>query len=265
MRNTFAAVLLGCAMVSSPVAAKAELEVYTAATTGELTIDGEGRVVDVSVDHKSLGDEVMRGYEQQMRQWRFEPIIENGQPVRAKAFMSLRLVAIRQPGVDGVRLAFESVQFRDPPSHDAGQKISNGLAAPRYPSEEVARGIGAQVSLMLRLDDEGRVAEVATQSVDLYGEDVGTKPSRHAANFIRVSEKVTAGWRIPQYKGQVVTVPVRYHPPGARGERWIRTRSVAVDVPAWVTLEQSEDAVVNLGPGGSRSSERWKLLTPLDG
>jgi hypothetical protein len=265
MRAVFAALLLGCALGSPPAAAAPEPEIYTAETTGELTIDAEGRVVDLSLDRKKLGDEVMEGFEARIWQWRFEPIIEDGAPVRAKAFMTLRLLAVRQRGEDGVRLAFEGVHFRDRAAEQASQRISEALAPPRYPAEEAWRGIGAQVSLMLRLDDEGRVAEVATVSVDLFGDDVGNTPNRHVANFSRISEKVTKEWRIPEHKGRVVTVPVRYSPPGTRGERWIRTRAIPVDVPAWATLEQSSTSVVALGASGSKSSERWKLLSSLDG
>ncbi|TNJ33059.1 energy transducer TonB [Arenimonas terrae] len=267
MRAVFAALLLGCSLGSPPAAAAPDLEIYTAGTTGELTIDAEGRVVDLSLDRKKLGDEVMQGFEQQIRTWRFEPIVEDGRPVRAKAYMSLRLLAIRQPGVDGIRLAFESVRFRDPPAGDEGvdEAISDSLAPPRYPTPQVKQGIGAQVVLMLRLDEQGRVAEVATESVDLFGNDVGRRPGQHAASFQQASEKAAAEWRIPRFSGQVVSVPVRYSTMSARGERWMRTRSVPVDVPAWVELERSSAGVVSLGPDGSRSSERWKLLTSLDG
>ncbi|WP_146907393.1 hypothetical protein [Arenimonas daejeonensis] len=265
MKSIFAALLLLGAVVSAPAVAKEEREVFTAQTTGEMTIDEEGRVAELSVDRRKLGDEVMQGFEERIRQWRFEPIVENGQPVRAKAYLSLALVVVRQPGEDGIRLGFEHVQFKDPPTQAAMQKASNRLVAPRYPTEEVARGVGAQVNLILRLDAEGRVAEVATESIDLFGDDVGTQAGRHAENFSRASEKVAKAWRLPGYENGVVTVPVRFRPPGTRGERWIRTRSVPVDVPAWVTLEKSSPDVVTLGVGGSESSGRWKLLTPLGG
>lgn len=264
MRIVFAVLLLGAAAASAPAVAKDELEIFTAYTRGELTIDPEGRVVDLAVNRKQLGDVVMQGFEERIRQWRFEPIIENGQQVRAKAYMALHLVAIRQPGVDGVRLAFENVQFTDPLTQ-AAARVSHHLAQPRYPTDEAMRGIGAEVKLILRLDAEGRVAEVATESVDLFGDDVGSRAGRHAGNFSRASEKIAAKWRMPGHEGNVVIVPVRYSPPGAHGERWIRTHSVPVDVPAWVTLEKSSDEVVTLGAGGAESSERWKLLTSLGG
>ena len=57
MRAVFAALLLGCALGSPPAAAAPEPEkIYTAETTGELTIDAEGRVVDLSLDRKKLGE-----------------------------------------------------------------------------------------------------------------------------------------------------------------------------------------------------------------
>ncbi len=265
MRIVAAVLLMVVALASTPASASERLEVYTARTTGELVIDTEGRVVELSLEHKALGDEVMKGFENQIRQWRFEPILQEGSPVSAKALMALDMVVIRQPGVDGLRLGFEQVQFKDPAQWQSDEKLSRGLKPPRYPREAGERSIGARVNLLLRLDEAGRVTHAAAESVKLLGDELGNAPARNARLFSRAAERAAADWQIPGIEGGVVVVPVSFMPYNYRGERWIRTRGMPVEAPAWVAIERASKEVIALGDGGTQSSERWKLLTPLDG
>jgi hypothetical protein len=264
MKTVFAALLLAGAIASSPAHAADGPQVFTAYTTGELSIDAEGRVVDLSIDRKRLDVDVMRDVAAQMRQWRFEPILENGRPVAAKAAMNINLVAVRDPGVDGFRVAFESVHFRDLAKDRKVKAESGSLASPMYPFEGHQRGVGAKVMLLLRINDQGRVASVAATSVDLLGNIKGDA-DRFAYQFVQASEKVAARWTFSSYRSQSVFVPVRFTPPGTSGERWIRTLRMPIEVPAWAVAEQSATGVVALGLGGIESSERWKLVTPLGG
>jgi hypothetical protein len=265
MKTVFAALLLAGAIASSPAHAADGPQVFTAYTTGELSIDAEGRVVDLSIDRKRLDVDVMRDVAAQMRQWRFEPILENGRPVAAKAAMNINLVAVRDPGVDGFRVAFESVHFRDLARNREDRAVSNALASPRFPFEGQQRGVGAKVTLLLRINDEGRVASVAATSVDLLGNISDSDAGGFASQFVQASEKITALWAFSKYKGRSVFVPIRFHPRGTSGERWIRTLRMPIEVPAWAVAEQSATGVVALGLGGIESSERWKLVTPLGG
>jgi hypothetical protein len=265
MKKFAAVILMVFALATSPAPASAELEVYTASTTGELVIDTEGRVQELSLDRKTLGEEVMKGFEDEIRSWRFEPIVRDGGPVRAKAHMALHMVVIRQPGVDGLRLGFESVQFNEPSQRKTDERMSRALSPPHYPRDAMERGIGARVMLLLRLDDAGRVTQVATESVHLLGEEIQGSPARHARYFSRAAEQAAAGWQIPGIEGNRVVVPVRFSANNDGGVRWIRTRGVDVEVPGWVAIERAEGEVIALGDGGGQSSEGWKLLTPLDG
>lgn len=261
MKIVFATLLLAGAIASSPADASDGPQVFTAYTTGELSIDADGRVVDLKVDHKKLDVAVMRDAEAQMRQWRFEPILEDGQPVGARARMSIHLVATQDPGVEGFRVAFDRVHFRELAQDERGQPSSHRLPSPTYPHNGQVRGVGARVDLLLRLDEEGRVSRAAVTRLDLLGNVAGNDAV--AAEFIRSSERSAIQWRLPNHKGRTVIVPVRFHPPGSKGDRWIRTLGVPVEVPAWVVAERSSTGTVALDVGGVESSERWKLVTPL--
>lgn len=263
MKIVFAALLLVGAIASPPADASDSPQVFTAYTTGELSIDADGRVVDLKVDRKKLDVAVMRDAEAQMRQWRFEPILENGQPVGARARMSINLVAIQDPGVEGFRVAFDSVHFRELAQDERGKSPSHRLPSPTYPHNGLVRGVGARVNLLLRLDEEGRVSQAAVTRLDLLGNVAGNDAVAVAAEFIRSSERSANQWRIPNHKSRAVVVPVRFLPPGTKGDRWIRTLGVPVDVPAWVVAEQASTGAVALDVGGVESSERWKLVTPL--
>lgn len=259
------ALLLVSALLSPPATAGDEFEVFVARTTGELTIDAEGRVAEVSLDRKQLGDSVMEGFERLIRQWQFEPIEQDGRPVRAKARMSLDLVVIRHPEVEGLRLGFEQVQFIEPARQEAAAPSSYSMQPPRYPEEELRRGIGARVMLLVQMDAEGQVTSAAAESVLLLGEEVGRHQERHARNLGKAAEKAAAGWRLPGIEGGVARVPVHYYAPNQGRDHWIRSRSVPIDPPAWVVAAQASNRVIALGAGGGKSSERWKLLTPLGG
>lgn len=243
----------------------AEPEIYTATTTGELTVDAEGRVTAVSLDPKSLGADLVRDFEAQMRTWVFEPVLQDGQPVPAKAKLSAGLLVIRQPGVDGLRIGFERMQFFEPVARKAAEGVSRSLTPPAYPESELRQGVGARVDLLLRLDAEGRVVDAAAESVNLFGEPEPKLRERHGRNFSKAAVRAAARWLIPGIEGGVVVVPVTFMPGGADPNRWIRTHGVAVDTPAWVTAERAASGAVALDASGARPSERWKLVTPIDG
>lgn len=259
------AMMLLLAAGQASAATPAELEIYTATTTGELTVDAGGRVTAVSLDPKSLGADLVRDFEAQMRTWVFEPVLKDGQPVPAKAKLSAGLLVIRQPGVDGMRIGFERMQFFEPVARKAAEGVSRSLAPPAYPVDEMKAQVGARVDLLLRLDADGRVTDAAAQAVNLFGEPEARLRERHARNFSKAAVRATARWRIPGIEGGVVVVPVTFMPGAGNGGRWIRTHGVAVETPAWVTAERAASGAIALDASGARPSERWKLLTPVDG
>mgnify|MGYP006172757127 CR=1 FL=1 len=198
MKRVATALLLLGAWVSAPALAADEPEVYSASTTGEITVDVEGRVTALVLDHKELGADVMRAFEDKVRGWQFEPVLRDGAPVPAKARMTLELLLVRQVGVENLGIAFEDVQFFDPVERKVAEGVSASLAPPRYPEESLRSGIGARVSLVLKLDADGRVIDVAAQEVNLLGEESGHQRDRHAREFTRAAVRAASNGSNPR-------------------------------------------------------------------
>lgn len=266
MSKPFAAlVLVMGALASAPVFATLAPVVYTASTRGELSIDAEGRVVEVKLDHQQLGANVMESFEQQMMAWRFEPILAEGKPTPAYASVSLALFLVRDPGAQGVRIGFKEVTFVDATDEAGADAAARRMSPPRYPTRQAGSEVGARVKLFLQLDEEGRVVRSAAEEVFLLGSGMEDHlVDRHAEAFRKAAVDAAAGWVIPDAQGGRVVVPVVFTPPGTQG-RWVLTRVAPVQAPAWVAEERAKDDIEELGGGGIRSSERWKLLTPTEG
>lgn len=260
--------VLSVLLAASPVfAADPEVQRYTARAEGSLTIGADGRVLDVDLSSNAyLGKEVMAGYEERIRGWRFEPIVENGQPVNAKGLMQLSLVAERDKGGESAAFGIRRVWFMDPPGTAPAAADAPRLAQPLYPSSAGKAGIGAELMLVLKLDVQGRVQSAATEKIDLLGAAPRqSNLNSMAVQFRRSAERAAAGWLIPgQSEAGLVRVPVRYTM-GQRSSGWAQTTAQKVELPEWAVLELSKAQAKDLSTAGMATAEQFKLLTPLDG
>lgn len=258
--------LLSVLLAASPVLAAApEVQRYTARAEGSLTIGADGRVLDVDLSSSAdLGEEVLAAYEERIRGWRFEPIVENGRPVNAKGLMQLSLVAEREKGSESAAFGIRHVWFMDPPGTTPASQGAL-LKPPSYPTNALKAGVGADVVLVLKLDAQGRVQSAATEKLDLLG--VAPRQSQLsslAAQFRRSAEKAAVNWTIPgQPEGGLVRVPVRY-----AADRWANgwapTTAQVVELPEWAVLELAAAQARDLSAGGTATAAQFKLLTPLD-
>lgn len=257
--------VLSLLLAASPAfAASPDVQVYTARAEGSLTIGADGRVLDVELTSDDyLGKGVLDGYEERIRAWRFEPVVEGGQPVNAKGRMHLYLVAAREKGNPTATFGVRSVRFLDPPGTLLYAQGST-LAPPAYPSNALRAGAGAEVMLLVKLDAQGRVQRVAAEQLALLG--VATRQSHQAylaAQFRRAAEKAVAQWTISGHPdGQLLRVPVRFSI--GRQEGWIPTAVQPVELPEWAVLERATEQAAQLSDGGVATAAQFRLLTPLD-
>ena len=270
MRNSWLILLLSLALAPSAFASSGDIEMYTVGTTGRLTIDEQGRVADVELHNKKIGKDILADYEKQIRAWRFEPVLIEGQARAVTGSMRLGLVAFRKKGEDGVRLGMRSVDFFDPPSLQA-TSVETSFAAkakpPLYPGKAAREGVGATVTLAVKVDAEGKVLDVATRSVWLQGSGFGTLATQQktAQQFAAASEKVAVDWRFARPpEGGVLLVPVRYTPPGYKSDRWMLTQPVAIDSPQWVVDATAAKEGAPRHEPGPPVSDRFRLLTQID-
>lgn len=149
---------------------------------GMIDVAPDGSVHDYTLETK-LDPEVATLVNRTVRGWRFEPVLVDGRPVIATTRMRLELEAL--PRDDGYALRVADVAF--------GEPQSTARTAPEYPRIGLDMGAEANVSLLLRLDPAGRVAEVHVEQVDLSIR-AGKRGNVLRERFAAASRKAAAGW-----------------------------------------------------------------------
>ena len=245
----------------------ADVDYFTAQTDGRLTIGADGRVLAVELEGEgALGEDVIAGFEERIRAWRFEPVTENGQPVNVVGRMHLRLVAARREGEKSTTFGIRQVTFLDPPG-TAGPERHPRMTPPAYPRAALREGVGAEVELLVRVGAGGAADAIAADRVALLS--AGGHPARQgnlAMQFTAASERAARSWTFPGHaEGEVLRVPVTYHV-GRPGEAtgWRLSLPQPVERPAWAVAELARDEALELAANGEAASERLRLLTPLD-
>ena len=138
---------------------------------GEIKIDPTGHVSDYHLESK-LSPQIATLVDRQVHGWAFEPVLVGGKPVFAKTALHLQLTAEPTQG-DNFALRISSVRF--------GDIERMGGQLPTYPPAAARAGLSALVMLRVRLDEHGKVVEVAPYQTSL---------SRPAA-----SERIADEWR----------------------------------------------------------------------
>lgn len=265
MRALFAT----CLLLAAAAAHAGDVSHFRANVQGELTIGPDGSVVDVRFDEaKWMAPPVREGYEQQVRAWRFEPILEDGKPVNAIGRMSLQLSAKRDDAAGRAEFRIDRAYFLDPePDTAAGRAPRGGpLRQPVYPEDPARSGVGAEVGVVLRLGADGAPEEVAVEEFSFRGDSPRSLSKKFASQFERATLAAVKHWRFPGYEaGQVLRVPVTYTPPRFTGPRagWVPVHPMARETPAWALADAAARDAIQLAAGGERGSDRLRLLTPL--
>ena len=157
---------------------------------GDIEIDRDGSVREYTVSSK-LAPALQRVVEKHVREWAFEPIAVDGNPVIATTAVRLQLRAV--PTADDYRLQVESVSF--------GEARAGKTLPPRYPAAAVSAGIGARVLLQAKLDPQGRVVAVHPYQTSLSGpESDRWLPIFWSLDYFKESqaeEKKKTGWTLP--------------------------------------------------------------------
>ena len=251
--------------LAAPVFA-ADLEIYSAGTTGTITVAPDGTVADVRLEGRNLlGTSEIDGYERHIRTWRFEPVLEDGVPVRALAHLSLSLVAAREAGSGQASFGIRNVWFLDPPKPgSAGRPVgaSADFKPPVYPAKALRTGVGGEVMLLAEVGPDGLPTRVAAEHVYLLGTPVqGKRATSIAESLASVAERAAATWRYRGYPaGMLVRTPVRFTPQGAG---WMRLSPHERPTDPWVAIALAKDGdLTDLAAAGAAPS-RLTLLSKL--
>lgn len=247
-----------------------EAKIFRADGSGHLVIQPDGTVASVQFNEQ-FGKEIDPILKARVLSWRFEPILKDGKPVRAAAYFRLALQAEFAEGREG-QLRITNAQFVDPP--ESGTKVGQGkrdatpaLAAPRYPKDMMREGYGADVTIIAKIDEHGKVIATSGQNGWLTGRDISIradKQQRAMAKFIEASEAAVMQWTLPEVAKtgkRIVQIPITFMLDTR--SPWRRAHLVRVEKQPW-TAEAGAQALAMVSPDGKASRDDVRLLDALD-
>jgi hypothetical protein len=164
--------------------------------SGSIDIEPDGTVSAHAIeDAADVPREVRALIDEAAATWRFEPIVEDGVAVPARARMHVKVVAEQVPGGESVRLRLDSAHFGKAPGEADGEIRPARTVAPRYPEDALHAGASATVYLSLKLDAEGAVADQFVERVDLYRAATGARMAEWREAFADAALRSATRWR----------------------------------------------------------------------
>jgi hypothetical protein len=158
--------LSGVAMAAGPAAVRKRVEA-SMLVTGTITVAPDGHVAGYVLDHPDKLPSTVRDLlGSVVPRWTFEPVTMDGQPVSARAPMSVRVVA-KPLGAGRYSISVAGEAF------SRGKDVSGRVLSiakrrpPHYPLEAVRERVAGTVYVMVRVDRQGKVAEAVARQVNL--------------------------------------------------------------------------------------------------
>lgn len=264
MKTMILAAMATLAMVIPAQPAAASVQFYVADATAVIDISAEGLVEGVQLTGVP-GEAAAAAYEQQIRAWRFEPIVEDGVPVPARTHAQLRLVAQEAPD-GGFSLTMRKPIFRDPPGTSATAGLE-GLRLverrlPRYPMRSQDAGLQAEVILLIEISADGAISRAGVHSATLLNTGVRARQASAAARpFVDAARRSVLEWRFePSEKtDRRALVPVSFTFHGSENS-WQPALPLEEAREQWVRdfyAARESGSVEEFQPG---RSERFALL-----
>lgn len=135
--------------------------------TGTIDIGTDGVAVEHRLDQPEKLPELVRDLvARTVREMRFEPVLIDNKPVKVRARMGMRVVA-RQLQDGGYQLRVAATSFGDAGEDKAERVVRDKLQPPEYPAAASMRGIRGTVYLVLKIDRQGAVQDLAVEQVNL--------------------------------------------------------------------------------------------------
>lgn len=134
---------------------------------GEVDIERDGSVSALAIEHEDKLDAgVVTFVRANAMQWKFEPVLRDGQATRARSPMSLRVVAKKLDSGD-YRIELRGVSFQRYDAKDPASLASIEMTPPRYPEQAFRAGAAGNVYLVLKVGRDGKVEDVIAEQVNL--------------------------------------------------------------------------------------------------
>lgn len=136
--------------------------------TGSIVIESDGRAAGVSIDKpEALPKEIVGFVTQSAEQWAFKPVVQDGKVVRARAPMTLRIVAKQVEG-NKYDVEIRSASFGQDAPAASGERLEiKEMAPPKFPMNAAMLGVSGTVYLVLEVDGSGNVIQLAPERTNL--------------------------------------------------------------------------------------------------
>ena len=217
--------LLGALLATATMVAQAgtvqNIE-SSAIVKGTIVLARDGTVQTAVVDHPAkYGQPIADMVRKAAMQWRFHPVLLDGEPVVAKSSMHVRVVVKKMP--DGNYSArIKGATFGDDDSNDTGTvhgAAGNKKIMPHYPMEAVRSRVQGTVYMALHVDRGGHVTEAAVEQVNLgiTGSELALRKYREilAKSALTTAQKWTyvipTTGKLAKQDSWTVHVPVTYY------------------------------------------------------
>lgn len=173
MNRTMLGALLAIVATAAQAGTPRDLE-SSAVVEGAIVLAKDGTVQAATVDGESrYGKPIADMVRNAALQWRFQPVLRDGQPVLAKASMHVRVVLKKTP--DGNYSAhIKGATFGDEDANSTDELRSDKKTLPRYPDVAVHYRVQGTVYLALHVDRSGHVTEAVAEQVNL--DNIGPEP-----------------------------------------------------------------------------------------
>lgn len=199
---------------------------------GHVDIDRQGRITGHELEQaESLPAYVVDMVAAAVPRMRFEPVLVDGEPVLARAKMTLRLLA--KPDGDDVHLSIRSAHFGDEDALPDEERVRPvRMRPPSYSTDILHLGGAGDVYLVLKIGRDGAVEDVAVEQTNLTSLGTAREMERIRDALEKAALRQARRWRFaPPTAGEkadaphwAVRVPVQYrlggHPESSYGQ-WV--------------------------------------------
>lgn len=276
MRQLLAAVLIAGAMLSvSPVARAADPIVEASMQlAGTIEVDAQGNVTAYAIDRASgYPDAILKVVDGLVRQWRFEPVLVDGEAHPARAAMYLLFVARKVEGGD-FAISLRSANFGADDS-EAGVTLVE-TKKPQYPLAELKEHATGITYIAMQVGPDGRVRQTHAEQTNLYTMGSPREMTRWRRDFERAAESSVRDWvfKLPPQDvaegGITMRVPVAFTTLGRQAQdslsgQWSPYLPGEYSRAPWLDVDYTAGGVDALPDGMvQKVGSGLKLLTPLN-
>ncbi|EIM00722.1 energy transducer TonB [Rhodanobacter thiooxydans] len=169
MKKALLGALLAMATMVAQASSTTDVE-SSAVVSGTIVLAKDGTVQTAVIDDGAkYGQPIADLVRKAALQWRFQPVLRDGEPVLAKSSMHVRVVLRKMPDgnydarIKGATFGDSNTDSTDTLRDTEGRK----KIPPQYPQAAVRGRVQGTVYLALRVDRSGRVVEAVAEQVNL--------------------------------------------------------------------------------------------------